>query len=96
MREVIDYYLHYNSEVYACTTDMQKTFDRVIIIKLFEKVLLRKLPLCIVRLLFLLYSQLCVNVCWNCFLSNTFKTLNRIKQGGILSPYMFAFLLMTC
>ena len=74
---------------------MQKTFDRVIIIKLFEKVLLRKLLLCIVRL-FLLYSQLCVNVCWNCFLSNTFKTLNRIKQGGILSPYMFAFLLMTC
>ena len=89
VREVIDCYLHNNSEVFACAIDVQKIFDCVNIIKLFEKVLLRKLLFCIVCLLFLLYAQLCVTVCWNVFFSDTFKTLNGVKQGDILSPYLF-------
>ena len=89
VKEVIDYYLHNDSDVYACTLDMQKAFDRVNIIKLFCKLLVRKLPVHIIRVLFLLYSQLSLTIFWNGNFSDIFVQLNGVKQGGILSPYLF-------
>ena len=37
VREVIDYYRNNGSDVFACTLDMQKAFDRVDISKLFNR-----------------------------------------------------------
>ena len=56
VREVINYYRNNGSDVFACTLDMQKAFDRVNIIKLFNRPALRQLPMHIVRVLFLFYS----------------------------------------
>ena len=89
-REVIDYYRNNGSDVFACTLDMQKAFDRVNLIKLFNRPALRQLPVHIVRILFLLYSQLSLCVLWNGCISDSFMSLNGLKQGGILSPFLFS------
>ena len=62
VKEVIKYYMNNESEVFACTIDIQKAFDRVDLIKLFNKLLIREFPVHIVRILFLLYSNLCLTV----------------------------------
>jgi hypothetical protein len=89
VKEVINYYVENGSEVFACAIDMQKAFDRVDLTKLFSKLLLTGLSVFIVRILFVLYSNLCLNVFWNGAQSAMFHTLNGVKQGGILSPYLF-------
>ena len=97
VKEVIKYYMNNESEVFACTIDIQKAFDRVDLIKLFNKLLIREFPVHIVRILFLLYSNLCLTVMWNGAKSSQFYTLNGVKQGGICSRHIcLTYLLMTC
>ena len=50
--------LEIGSDMLVCTLDMQKAFDQINLIKLFNRPALRQLPVHIVRVLFLLYSQL--------------------------------------
>ena len=90
VKEVIKYYMNNESEVFACTIDMQKAFDRVDLIKLFNKLLIQEFPVHIVRIFFVLYSNLCLTVMWNGAKSSQFYTLNGVKQGGICSPYLFS------
>jgi len=89
VKEVVSYYLNNNSDVYACALDMQKAFDRVDLIKLFTKLISSVLPAHVIRILFILYSSLCLSVFWNGALSTAFISLNGVKQGGILSPFLF-------
>jgi hypothetical protein len=92
VKEVISYYIDNSSEVFACAIDMQKAFDRVDLVKLFSKLFLTGLSVFNVRILFVLYSNLCLNVFWNGAQSTMFHTLKGVKQGGyggILSPYLF-------
>ena len=89
-KEVISYYINSCSDVYACALDMQKAFDRVDIIKLFCKLLQRPISALIVRVLFHLYFNIKLGVLWNNVYSSEFLSLNDVKQGGILSPYLFS------
>ena len=82
VKEVNIYYMNYESEVFACTIDMQNRAD---LIKLFNKLLIREFPVYIVCILFVLYSNLCLTVMWNGAKSSQFYTLNGVKQGGICS-----------
>ena len=54
-KEVIAYYINNGSDVFSCSIDMQKAFDRVDLTKLFKKLLQRPIPVLIVRILFHLY-----------------------------------------
>ena len=56
-QEVVNYYNHNGSNVYACLVDASKAFDRINISKLFQTVLKRKLPGTIIRLLFDSYTR---------------------------------------
>ena len=42
LKEVISYYAHSNTDVFACALNIQKAFDRVDLIALFRKISLRK------------------------------------------------------
>ena len=66
---------------------MSKAFDRVDLVKLFKRLSLRALPVHIIRILFVLY---CLNVSWNGCFSESFYTLNGVKQRAILSPSLFS------
>ena len=58
LKEVISYYAHSNTDVFACALNIQKAFDRVDLIALLRKISLRKFPSVIVRFIFILYSRL--------------------------------------
>ena len=83
VREVTDYYRNNGSNVFACTLDMQKAFYRIInLIKLFNRPALRQLPVHIIRVLFLLYSQFSVRPLKQLYVCIVF--LNELKKSEIL------------
>ena len=71
LKEVIIYYINNYSAVYLYAIDMSKAFDRVDLVKLFKKLSLRELSVNIIRILFVLYYNLCIKASWNnCFLES--------------------------
>jgi len=88
--ETINYYLHNDSNVYMCTIDASKAFDRVNLYVLFTKLYRRKFCPLYLRFLFNSYCGQNMMVRWNGALSNSFNTSNGVKQGGVLSPLLFS------
>ena len=90
MKTVINRYLNKGSKVYACLIDASKAFDMVDHNILFHKLLERRLPKPIVRLLLHWYKtqQLCA--CWMGKTSEHFQASNGVRQGGVLSPILFS------
>ena len=89
-KEVIAHNNNNGCDVFLCAIDMQKAFDRVDLTKLFKKLLQRPIPVLIVRILFHLYFNVNLRILWNGAQSTNFCSTNGIKQGGILSPYLFS------
>ena len=65
-------------------------FDRVNHWKLFNKLIIRKVPLLIVRMLIFWYSNQEMCIKWGQSTSCFFTVSNGVRQGGILSPRLFA------
>ncbi len=75
--------------MYAMFLDASKAFDRVNFTKLFE--LLLKKGICALEcrfLMFLYCNQLC-QIRWRDCVSTRFNVSNGVKQGGVLSPFLF-------
>ena len=88
-KEVVNYYRFYSSNVYVCYIDASKAFDRVNHWHLFSKLIERGIPLLIVRLLSRWYSTQAFAVKWSNNISSSFKVVNGVRQGSILSPKLF-------
>ena len=58
--------------------------------KLFRKLITRKVPLMIVRMLIFWYSKQEMCIRWGQATSDYFTISNGVRQGGILSPRLFA------
>ena len=69
--------------------DASEAFDRVHHFKLFNKLKLRGVPSCLVRILVYWYANQSMQVKWGAILSTPFKVGNGVRQGGILSPALF-------
>ena len=89
LKEVIDRYKTLNGSVFTCFLDASKAFDRINHRKLFVKLLARDVPGFIVRLLSFWYSNQRMCVRWGSAISDYFTVSNGVRQGGILSPYLF-------
>ena len=76
--------------VLGCFLDASKAFDLVDHGMLFDKLLTRGLPVSIVRFLSSWYyaQQMCAR--WNSSFSDSFHVSNGVRQGGVLSPMLFA------
>ena len=86
---VVNYFLRRCSDVYLMTLDATAVFDKVNVYGLLGKLLDRKVPFEIVRVLLSWYtnSQACVKLDGFC---TEFITINiGVKQGGILSPLFY-------
>ena len=90
VKNVVSRYIHRGSSVLGCFLDASKAFDLVDHGMLFDKLLTRGLPVSIVRFLSSWYyaQQMCAR--WNSSFSDSFHVSNGVRQGGVLSPMLFA------
>ena len=91
LKEFVSHYNSNGSNVFACSLDATKAFDRVNYVKLFNLLLERNLPGVIIRLLFDSYSRQFVYTRWNSALSDPIPMENGVKQGGCTVPDTFVY-----
>ena len=90
VKSVIKYYNLCNSPVFTCFLDAFKAYDRVNHWTLFKKLLKRSVSIIVVRMLMFWYSKQEVCIRWGTEMSSYFNISNGVRQGGILSPSLFA------
>ena len=88
-KQTVDYYTSQGSHVFACFIDFSKAFDSVNYWKLFLKLMTDGVNYMIVNLLTFWYSNQSAAVRWGGSLSASFYFSNGLRQGGVLSPYLF-------
>ena len=89
LKSCIDYFTNHGSNVFIAFLDCTKGFDRVNHKGVFIKLMKRGVPLCILNLLIYWYSNLTSVVKWNNNFSSPFCVPSGVRQGGVLSPYLF-------
>jgi len=89
LKETVAYYTRNDSSVYCVLLDATKAFDRIQYIKLFKRLIDRKLPAIIIRFMVNLYSDQAMRVQWVSGRSFDFPIYNGVKQGAISSPVLF-------
>ena len=89
LKEIVDSYTRLSGSVFLCFLDASKAFDRINHRKLFDKLEKRGVPLYLVRILSFWYSHQKMCVRWGAGISDSFFVSNGVRQGGILSPYLF-------
>ena len=75
--------------MHAVFSDASKAFDRVLHMKLLEKLIQRKVPMCFVRLLKHWYKEQTMQIKWGKHISEPFHVSNGVRQGGVLNSYLF-------
>jgi len=88
--ESVRYFMKNGSRVHCVALDAAKAFDKVLHSGLFYKMLSKGVPTIFVKLLMFWYGHLQSAVLWQSSLSEYFKVLSGVRQGGVLSPYLFA------
>ena len=88
--ETIQYYLNGGSSVYALFLDASKAFDMVNHSKLFKTLIEKNICPLYLRLLMVMYQHNNAKVKWGCSYSSTFMLSNGVKQGGVISPFLFS------
>ena len=73
-----------------CSLDAAtKAFNKVNFVRLFKLLLQRNIPSIVLRLTLDLYTRQSVKATWNCKKSFSFDVTNGVRQGGVLSPFLF-------
>jgi len=88
--ETVKYFTKRGSKVYCSFLGASKAFDKVLHNGVFKKLLDRGIPVNFVKLLRYWYSNLQRRVKWNNVLGDIFPVLCGVRQGGVLSPILFA------
>ena len=90
LKQTIAQYNHNGSPVFVAFLDASKAFDKENHGVLFKKLVEAKVPMIFVYLLVRWYSSQRSCVKWNSAYSESFSTTNGVRQGSILSPFLFA------
>lgn len=88
--ESIKYFTKRGSRVYCAFLDATKAFDKVLHNGIYKKLLERGASVNFIYLLQNWYGRLQCRVRWNDMLGELFPVTCGVRQGGILSPYLFA------
>ena len=90
LKSCIDYFVANNSSVNLCSIDVSKAFDRVNHFCLLLKLMSKCVPVNIIVLLNHWFSNSIALVCWNGVFSNPYTISAGVRQGGVLSLFLFA------
>ena len=89
MQQTVEYFTKRGSNIYLSALDASKAFDRVNHNILFQKLVARNVPRCLIDIIKNWYSKLNASVRWNGILSQNFTITCGVRQGGVLSPLLF-------
>ena len=90
VRNIVNRFIDGGSTANLCTLDLSKAFDKVNHHALFIKLMKRRIPIKLLDLL-VYWSQNCFSsVKWDGILSHKFKLDFGVRQGSVLSPFLFA------
>ena len=90
LKSCVDYYTSHGSNVYVSFLDCSKAFDTISHFGIYIKLMERKVPLCFLKLIIYLYSNLKSRCMWRGSASEYFDVPSGMKQGGIISPRIFS------
>jgi len=88
--ESVKYFTSRGSKVHCNFLDASKAFDKILHYGLFVKLIDRGVPDTFLRILVNWYSDMSCCVVWNNAAGQTFNVKCGVRQGGILSPYLFS------
>ena len=89
-RGFIDRHIMAGSTVNMCAIDLTKAFDKVNHHALFIKLMKRHIPVQALEILENLFSNCHSSVKWNNMWSSVFEINFGVRQGSVLSPFLFA------
>ena len=90
LKQTMAQYSRNGSPVFVAFLDASKAFDKVNHSVLFKKLVEAKVPRIFVHLFARWYSSQRSSVKWDSAYSKSFSTTNGVRQGSILSPFLFA------
>ena len=89
LKSIVSHYNNNNTTVYACFLDASKAFDNVLHEKLCLKLCKRRIPMLVVKLFYVWCKTQRFRISWNGCESREFAIHKSVRQGGVLSPYLF-------
>ncbi len=90
LNETFSYYNFNHTNVYAVFLDASKDFDHVQYCKLFNELVNHNISPLVLGLLLNMYTKQQLHVRLRNAMSQQFTVGNGVKQGGVLSPMLFA------
>ena len=90
LRGIVNHYNNNGSKVFGCFLDASKAFDNVMHEKLCLKLSDRKIPISVVRLFYRWCKTQPFCILWANDYSRDFCVHKSVRQGGVLSPYLFS------
>ena len=90
VKSVVNHFVKNGCTVTITALDISKAFDRISHYALFSKLMSRKFPKQVISVFVSWYTKCFVKVKWNDKLSDSFQTTAGVRQGGVLSPLLFA------
>ena len=90
VRQVVDRFIKGGNTVNLCSIDLSKAFDKVNHQALLIKLIKRKLPVALLDLLESWLKNSFSSIKWGHIFSYTFAIKFGVRQGSVLSPFLFA------
>ena len=90
VRKTVEFFIERQSTVNLCALDLTKAFDKLNRHALFIKLFNKCCPILLINILECWFSKTFACVKWGESISNSFQLLCGTRQGGIISPVLFA------
>ena len=90
VRRIVDRFIKGGNTVNLCAIDLSKAFDKVNHHALFIKLMKRNLPVALLDILENWLKNCFSSVKWNNLFSDIFAIKFGVRQGSVLSPFLFA------
>ena len=90
VKRVVDFYVAGKGTANLCAIDIKKAYDSVDHIGLFIKLMNRKIPLCLLRLLESWLPNCVTCIKWSGLFSPLFRLGVGVRQGSSLAPVLFS------